>query len=58
MNKGVAITGMGIISSIGNTLEENFQSLKSEAPGISRIENITTHHKDHIKVGEDKNFQC
>ncbi|MGY8934170.1 MAG: beta-ketoacyl-[acyl-carrier-protein] synthase family protein [Flavobacteriales bacterium] len=54
MNKGVAITGMGIISSIGNTLEENFQSLKCKTPGISRIENITTHHKDHIKVGEIK----
>ena len=55
MNKGVAITGMGIISSIGNTLEENFQSLINQTPGISRIENIKTHHKDQIKVGEIKN---
>ncbi len=54
MNKGVAITGMGIISSIGNTLEENFQSLINQTPGISRIENIKTNHKDHIMVGEIK----
>ena len=54
MNKGVAITGMGIISSIGNTLDENFQSLINQTPGISRIENITTNHKDQIKVGEIK----
>ncbi len=54
MNKGVAITGMGIISSIGNTLEENFQSLISKTPGISIIENISTNHKNAIKVGEIK----
>ncbi len=54
MGKGVAITGMGIISSIGNTVEENFQSLLSKTHGISRIEGISTIHKDHIKVGEIK----
>jgi len=52
MNKGVAITGMGIISSIGNTLEENFQSLIDKKPGISKIKKIDTIHKDVIKVGE------
>ena len=54
MNKGVAITGMGIISSIGKTVEENFQSLVNKTPGISTIEGISTIHKDHIKVGEVK----
>ena len=54
MSKGVAITGMGIISSIGNTVEENFQSLINKTPGISEIEGISTIHKDHIKVGEVK----
>lgn len=52
MNKGVAVTGMGIISSIGNTVEENFQSLLSLKPGISRIKKINTVHRDAIKVGE------
>ncbi len=54
MGKGVAITGMGIISSIGNTVEENFQSLLNKTHGISRIEGISTIHKDIIKVGEIK----
>lgn len=54
MSKGVAITGMGIISSIGNTVEENYQSLINKTPGISRIESIDTIHRDDIKVGEIK----
>jgi len=52
MSKGVAITGMGIISSIGNTVEENFQSLIDKNAGISKISKIDTIHKDEIKVGE------
>ena len=52
MSKGVAITGMGIISSIGNTVEENFQSLIDKKPGISKIDKIDTIHRDEIKVGE------
>nr|WP_315223893.1 beta-ketoacyl-[acyl-carrier-protein] synthase family protein [uncultured Flavobacterium sp.] len=54
MSKGVAITGMGIISSIGNSVEENFYSLLHEKPAITRIENISTVHADVIKVGEIK----
>jgi len=54
MSKGVAITGMGIISSIGKTVEENFHSLINKTPGISTIDGITTVHKDKIKVGEVK----
>ncbi len=52
MSKGVAITGMGIISSIGNTVEENLQSLIDKKPGISKIKKIDTIHKDVIRVGE------
>jgi len=54
MNKGIAITGMGIISSIGNTVEENLIALKSVSPGISRIEMLETRHRDDIMVGEIK----
>ncbi|WP_299181366.1 beta-ketoacyl-[acyl-carrier-protein] synthase family protein [uncultured Aquimarina sp.] len=54
MNKGIAITGMGIISSIGNTVEENLNALKSVSPGISRIEMLKTRHRDQIMVGEIK----
>lgn len=50
----VAITGMGIISAIGASVEENFNALLSGKTGISIIENIETIHKDSIKVGEIK----
>nr|WP_294934985.1 beta-ketoacyl-[acyl-carrier-protein] synthase family protein [uncultured Flavobacterium sp.] len=50
----VAITGMGIISSIGNNVEENYNALVSGKTGISTIENLETIHKDVIKVGEIK----
>jgi len=52
MHRGVAVTGMGIISSIGNTVGENFQSLIDRKHGISRIEKIETIHKNSIMVGE------
>jgi 3-oxoacyl-[acyl-carrier-protein] synthase-1 len=52
MGKGVAITGMGIISAIGNNVAENFQSLIESKKGISRISKTETIHKDDIMVGE------
>jgi 3-oxoacyl-[acyl-carrier-protein] synthase-1 len=54
MNKGVAITGMGIITSIGNSVEENYYSLLNGKVSISDIENIETIHASSIKVGEIK----
>ena len=52
MTKGVAITGMGIISAIGNNVAENYASLVAGRKGISRISQIETLHKDEIMVGE------
>lgn len=52
MSKGVAITGIGIISAIGNNVAENYQSLITEKKGISRISKIQTIHKNDIMVGE------
>ncbi|MDH7446738.1 beta-ketoacyl-[acyl-carrier-protein] synthase family protein [Aquimarina sp. 2201CG14-23] len=54
MDKGIAITGMGIISSIGNSVDENLNALKSVSHGISRIEMLKTRHSDQIMVGEIK----
>ena len=48
------VTGMGIISSIGNSVEENFHSLIQSKSGITRVENFSTYLKDFIKVGEIK----
>lgn len=50
--KGIAVTGMGIISSIGNSVEENYQSLITKKHGIATIQKIDTIHKNVIKVGE------
>lgn len=52
MGKGVAITGMGIISAIGNNVEENFQSLIDKKKGIGRVKKIQTNHVNDIMVGE------
>ncbi len=54
MSKKVAITGMGIISSIGNNVEENYHALVNGKTGISDIENLKTIHASNIKVGEIK----
>lgn len=54
MSKKVAITGMGIISSIGNSVEENFNALIQKQTGISKLENFASKHVDEIKVGEIK----
>lgn len=52
MSRGVAITGMGIITSIGNGVKENYRSLVSSRAGISRVSKIDTVHRDSIMVGE------
>lgn len=52
MGKGVAITGMGIISAIGDNVRENYESLLNSRTGISKISKIDTIHKDDILVGE------
>ena len=54
MAKRIAITGMGIISSIGNNVEENFASLKNSKHGICDIDLLETRYKGEIKVGEIK----
>ena len=54
MSKGVAITGMGIISAIGNNVVENYDALINEKKGISRIDTIETKQRSEIMVGEVK----
>lgn len=54
MGQKIAITGMGIISSIGNNVEENFTSLTAGKHGISDIELFETRHAGNLKVGEIK----
>lgn len=50
----IVVTGMGIISSIGNSVEANFYALTHKRTGLSVIENLVTTHKNNIRVGEVK----
>ena len=52
MSKGVAITGMGIISAIGNNVAENYHALINGSKGITRVSKIKTNHVNEIMVGE------
>lgn len=54
MRSRVAITGMGMITAIGSTVEENFDALVSKRPGISFLENFGSRHAPDIRVGEIK----
>ena len=51
---GVAITGIGVVSSIGHTVEENLQALLAGEHGLSRLENFQTRLQEQIWVGEIK----
>ncbi|TVZ27925.1 3-oxoacyl-[acyl-carrier-protein] synthase-1 [Gillisia sp. Hel_I_86] len=53
MNKGVAVTGMGIVSALGNGVEENFNALIKSLDGLSFPEILNTKHT-HLPVGEIK----
>lgn len=54
MNQKIAVTGMGVISSIGNNVEENFTSLITKKHGISDIEILETRFAGTLKLGEIK----
>lgn len=50
----VVVTGIGIISSIGNNLQETYNSLIEKRTGIGKIEILDTVHKDEFLLGEIK----
>jgi 3-oxoacyl-[acyl-carrier-protein] synthase-1 len=54
MSKRIFVTGMGIITSIGTTTEENFVSLLSLKSGIGKLELFSSIHAGIIPVGEIK----
>jgi len=54
ISEGIAVTGIGIISSIGNTVEENLYALQAGKHGLSRIANFPTRLQERIWVGEIK----
>ncbi len=54
MANRVYITGCGIISSIGDNVNETFSSILEEKTGIGKIDLLNTNHKDHLIAGEIK----
>lgn len=54
MQERIAVTGMGIISSIGLSVKENLESLISGQSGIGALTLFDSNHKENIKVGEVK----
>ncbi len=54
MAKRIAITGMGIVSAIGNSVVENWETLSQGGNTITRIKNLNTIHHDSLKFGEIK----
>lgn len=53
MDKGIAVTGMGIISALGNGASENYHALTSGKTGLSYPEILKTKHTN-LPVGEVK----
>lgn len=54
MQNRIVVTGMGIISAIGQTIEENYGALISKQTGIGDLTLFDSIHKHNIKVGEVK----
>lgn len=50
----VYVTGLGIISALGTSLEENFRALCSARSGIDHIRYLPTHQRGVLPVGEVK----
>ncbi len=50
----VVVTGIGIISSIGNNIHETYSSLIKQKSGIGKIDILDTLHKDEFLLGEVK----
>jgi len=54
MSKRIFVTGIGIISGIGNNVEETLQSIKEKKSGVEEIKYLKTVHKGEIPVSEVK----
>ena len=54
MSQRVYITGLGMISAIGNNVPESFLSLSQSKTGIGKINHLTTRYKNEFLAGEIK----
>lgn len=54
MSENVYVTGIGVVSAIGNSVAETLHSLSNSKTGIDKIKFLKTLHKDDFVVGEVK----
>lgn len=54
MSQSVYITGLGMISALGNNVQDNFLSLSQAKTGIGKIDHLATRYKDEFLAGEVK----
>jgi len=54
MSKKIYITGLGIISAIGNNVEETLDFLTKKKSGVSSLDNIVSRYQHQLPVGEVK----
>ena len=54
MNKKIYITGIGMISAIGNNVEQTLLAVAKGKSGIGELDNIITRHRKEIPIGEVK----
>lgn len=54
MPEKIYITGLGAISAIGDSVNENLQSLLAARSGISHLEFLNSAHKNEFPIGEIK----
>ncbi|MDH7463428.1 beta-ketoacyl-[acyl-carrier-protein] synthase family protein [Chitinophagaceae bacterium 26-R-25] len=54
MSKNIYIQGLGIISAIGNNVQECLDSLQNKADGVAKMHYLQSAHKDELPVAEVK----
>lgn len=52
MSQPIFISGLGLISAIGNNVAEAYSSLSRSKTGIGKIHHLTTRYKDEFVAGE------
>jgi 3-oxoacyl-[acyl-carrier-protein] synthase-1 len=57
MSKRVFVTGIGIISGIGDNVDETLDALKAKKSGVADIKYLETNHKGTIPVSEVKHSE-
>jgi 3-oxoacyl-[acyl-carrier-protein] synthase II len=52
LSQRVYITGLGMITALGNNVSEGLLSLSQSKTGIGKINHLTTRYKDEFLAGE------